>query len=466
MKHLILRLITGLLQLQCAAATLAADTDVFVQTAHSIMATRAVFAPGGEQVAVCDASGRVALWDVTSGRKLRELERHTGLCLGLAFSSDGVWLASTGGARSGNEIAIHRLSDGKRVALRGGHQGIIRGLAMAIDGKSMWSLGETDGLKLWSLTSTGERPMREIAVEWPDAPNSELTSLALDPGAQRLWVGRADGRILTVDVGGTEPRVTLLAQLPDAIAGIDVSPGGEALAVTFGGMMGSRERGIRLLSSSNGDITARLEVPRLEKPGVILSAAFSPDGARVAGVSMVDFNTLLSGPSSALQPQETLTVWLRTGEVIAHVGKVGHVNGLPFMATQVRFDPKGERLAVAAWDVNPRIYALVGGKLSLTHTLQGRGLAARHLAAVPQAPLLVTADAQPGQTRASVRLTAQDARREFDTSAGWTAAREQRLREVYSGGAETAHLDRASVWNLQTGKLERVVSWQIGRAHV
>ena len=35
MKHLILRLITGLLQLQCAAATLAADTDVFVQTAHS-----------------------------------------------------------------------------------------------------------------------------------------------------------------------------------------------------------------------------------------------------------------------------------------------------------------------------------------------------------------------------------------------------------------------------------------------
>ena len=460
----------------------AAGREVFVQTSHSLMATRAVFSPDGQRIAVCDGAGRVALWDAPSGRKVRELTRHTGLCLGLAYFANGAALASAGGPRSANEINWHRARDGELLATLHGHQGAVREIALSRDGKTLWSLGENDGLKQWALPASvdaaptaEQRPMREIAMAGmalADTPNADLAGLALDPKSDRLWVARTDGKVLEVDystVATVEPpRVKLLWQAPDRIAGIAVSPQGDLLAVTFGGLMGAKERAVMLVATATGQVTANLLAPKLEKlgvtpgvaPGVTLSAAFSPDGERIVAVSMVDFQTVLSGPSSALQPQETVTVWSRTGAVLAHTTKAGRVNGLPFVATQVRFDRKGERIAVAAWDINPRIYTLNRGQLALTHTLEGRGLAARLLASPHNAPLLVTADAQPGNTRSTITITPDEIRREFGNDADWSVEREQRLKAVYGKGANTAHLDRASVWNLVSGRLERVVGWQ------
>lgn len=455
----------------------AAEREVFVQTGHSVMATRVAYFPDGRRIAVCDGAGRVALWDAPSGRKVRELTRHTGLCLGLATFANGAVVASAGGPRSANEINWHRARDGELLATLRGHKGLVRELALGREGKTLWSLGETDGLKQWALPATadgapapGQRPVRAIAIVLPDTPDADLTGLALDPKSDRLWVARVDGMVIAVDYSGAAtgepPRMKLLWQAPDQIASLAVSPQGDLLAVTFGAMMGAKERAVMLVSTVTGQVSATLHAPKLDKPGVTLSAAFSPDGERIAAVSMVDFQTVLSGPSTALQPQETVTVWSRAGKILAHLGKPGRVNGLPFVATQIRFDPNsslhqhGERFAVAAWDINPRVFTLLAGRLALTHTLEGRGLAARMLVAPQNAPLLITADAQPGNTRSTSTMTVDDVRREFGRDADWTPERAQRLKDVYGKGADTAHLDRASVWNLDTGRLERVVGWQ------
>ena len=47
-------------------------------------------------VHLAGVSGNVIkLWDATTGRELLTLTGHTGWVMGLAFSPDGQWLAST-----------------------------------------------------------------------------------------------------------------------------------------------------------------------------------------------------------------------------------------------------------------------------------------------------------------------------------------------------------------------------------
>jgi hypothetical protein len=65
---------------------------------HSGMVQAAVFSPDGQYLATANSEGRIALWEVVSGRRLREfLTSPFGLTgKSLSFSPDGGWLALPG----------------------------------------------------------------------------------------------------------------------------------------------------------------------------------------------------------------------------------------------------------------------------------------------------------------------------------------------------------------------------------
>jgi RNA polymerase sigma factor (sigma-70 family) len=58
--------------------------------------SRAAFAPDGKLLASAGADSNVRLWDPATARELAQLEGHAGYIVGLAFSPDGKWLATTG----------------------------------------------------------------------------------------------------------------------------------------------------------------------------------------------------------------------------------------------------------------------------------------------------------------------------------------------------------------------------------
>lgn len=62
---------------------------------HTSGISALAFHPNGGMLAVGTKDGKILLWDVQSGTKVREFEGHTGDVQSLAFRPDGSWLASS-----------------------------------------------------------------------------------------------------------------------------------------------------------------------------------------------------------------------------------------------------------------------------------------------------------------------------------------------------------------------------------
>jgi hypothetical protein len=118
------------------------------------------------------------------------------------------------------------------------------------------------------------------------------------------------------------------------------------------------------------------------------------------------------------------------------------------------------RLALAMWDEAPRIFELAAGVPSLAHLLEGRGLGPRQIQPDAGGTRLLVTDGRPRVEGAEGRLDAAAVRREFGRPEDWTPARTQRVDLLYGGSGWKSAVQRAGMWNLKTGRLERVVDWQ------
>ena len=119
----------------------------------------------------------IALWDVATGKLLRNLGSHVEWVLCLALSPDGKLLAS-GGADS--VIRLWDLASGNALGTLNGSKSFVRGLAFSPDGKFLVSAdgdqshGPTRGsVNLWDVAARKlVRPLLEEsrrATPWPSA---------------------------------------------------------------------------------------------------------------------------------------------------------------------------------------------------------------------------------------------------------------------------------------------------------
>ncbi|MBC7727116.1 MAG: WD40 repeat domain-containing protein, partial [Microbacteriaceae bacterium] len=453
-----------------ASAASTASAEVFVQTGNSLMATMVRFSPDSQRVATCDGSGLVMGWDATSGRQYHELHKHTGMCLGLAFTPDGQAVLSSGGARSGNEVVMSRWIDGEVLQSWSGHKGQVLDLAATRDGKGAWSLGDQEVMLRWALGS--DKPVQTVPllVAGESAAGTLYTSaMVLTRDQQKAYVARRDGSVLAVNLAGAAAPV-VLARLPESISAIALSPDGAVLALSFGTLMGSTSKDVVLLDAATGR-----EIRRLSgHEGNVFALAFSPDGQLLASAAQIDTRTMLGGSMKAVSQHEALRVWrLPDGAVLADVRNQRNLNGVPFLRGSLDFSPPasrapgtsgtGQRLALAMWDEAARVYELDAAQVPrLVHTLEGRGLAPRQLQASDRLGQLLVTDGRPRVEPKDVYLQAAQLRSEFGTPADWTPERVQRTDLLYGPRGMRSQVNRASIWNLKSGRLEQVADWQRG----
>jgi WD40 repeat protein/serine/threonine protein kinase len=114
-------------------------------------ATAVTFSHKGRMVAVAHFDGSIQLWDWASGKKLAEIPGLSNQIPALAFSPDDTLLAA--GAINDERVLICPIADPHARRVLEGHNGGIRALAFAPDGKTLATAGNDGLIRLWSLAT-------------------------------------------------------------------------------------------------------------------------------------------------------------------------------------------------------------------------------------------------------------------------------------------------------------------------
>ncbi len=286
---------------KAAANALPQGVPVHRLAAHKDVVYALAFSPDNKLLATCGYDRLIKLWDVSSGKLVRELKDHSDAVYSVAFNSDGTLLASGAADRA---VKVWDVATGKRlftlsestdwvyavawnpankqlaaagvdrsvrvwdVSGSGGkivhsvfaHEGPVTRLAYSSDGKTLYSLSEDRGLKAWDAAKMVER------FVYPRQPETPL-AFAVRPDHKQLAVGRYDGVLSLLDETtgkvqseplpmkpkhpvSTSPSVGDKIVLPATIEGL-IGRAGQTDYYRFDAKAG-QEIGVQLLSSTIG----------------------------------------------------------------------------------------------------------------------------------------------------------------------------------------------------------------------
>ena len=250
------------------------------------------FSPDGNYLATASQNDRMAtLWDMSSGQRIQQMEhgpRSVDYVYTVAFSPDGQYLATGGrGGRytSSGETVLWDLNSGRKVR-EIGQDRIVHAVAFSPDGKYLAITthpytrgGET---VLWDLNSG--RKVREMEYR---ASSTTIHAVAFSPDGQYLATGNLHKYTSSLD-GVTvwevsSGKVVQQIEHTGAVHAVAFSPDGQYLAT--GGYLrrGSNRGAVTLWEVTDGQKQeVGQSVLQMEHIDDINAVAFSPDGQYLA----------------------------------------------------------------------------------------------------------------------------------------------------------------------------------------
>ncbi|WP_145435621.1 WD40 domain-containing protein [Lacipirellula limnantheis] len=250
-----------------APAAVAASSAPFEKltefTGHRGPVYAARFSPAGDQVATAGYDGRVLLWrpneaqGVDIARRLdgipdppaqqTELLAHRGPVRTLAFAPDGKTLASGG---QDDVVVVWNLETGKPLKQLRGHASHVRSVAYSPDGQLLLSGGRDAQIKLWRPATYAEQ--RELAAGDEDSRDAILSARFSPDGQQIVTAGR--DRTASVWNANSLERLEHLAEGHDFLASSAIFFGDGSRLAT-----GAGDGTVRLWDVATGAETRRLD---------------------------------------------------------------------------------------------------------------------------------------------------------------------------------------------------------------
>jgi Tol biopolymer transport system component len=272
----------------------------------------------------------VRVWDVASGKELRQMEGHTGQIVGVAVSPDGKNVAS---ASDDGTVRLWDLATGKETR-KLEHNSNLVGVAFSPDGKTLASAGYDQTVRIWDA-NTGKE-IRSL-----NAQANQLLAVAFSPDGRTLAFGGVD---MTVRFWSTSDgkETRRLQAHTGYVRGVAFSPDGRLFASA------AYDSTTRIWEAASGRSIRILRIASNDTTGTF-APAFSPDGRTIA-VACED---------------DTVRVWeLATGQLVRSL--TGHRKRV----YSVAFSPDGKFLASGSDDGKALIWDL--GKIGAALGAQAR----------------------------------------------------------------------------------------------
>jgi RNA polymerase sigma factor (sigma-70 family) len=140
-------------------------------------ATSVAFAPDGKTLATGGFDKTVRIWDVATGREVRQSAGHSDVVRSVAFSPDGRTLASGG---FDGTVRVWHAASGKEVAILKGVGGGVMSVAFSPDGRLLAAAGGEPG-------KSGQARLWTVPAQTPQRPaGSRMSGDRLDQQLDRL----------------------------------------------------------------------------------------------------------------------------------------------------------------------------------------------------------------------------------------------------------------------------------------
>jgi WD40 repeat protein len=305
--------------------------------------------PDGKVLAGIGSAGSIRLWDLSTGRFLREFGANVeGNLLQCTFSPDGKTLASVG--HSG--ILLWDPATGKQLC-RMGKLGAVWSVAFSPDGQFLATGWMNGTLGLWDVHT--KKAVWELGSE-----KAGFHAVAFSHDGKTIAAGGADGKVLLVGAAdGKEVRRWAahrkVGHDRHSVHALAFSPDGKILA------SGGDDALVRLWDAGTGKGGHTLE----GHDGTVYSVAFSPDGRTLASASF-DHSVRLWDVSAGKE----------------RPAFVGHRNLVRCLA----FSPDGKTLASGSIDGTVRLWDCL--RMAQLRVLEGGHINPGSLAFSPGGSLL------------------------------------------------------------------------------
>ena len=278
--------------------------------------------PDGKVLASVGNDQLGKLWDLATGKLLRELKGHTGGVQGVAFTPDGKQVL-TGSLDM--TLRLWDVATGKEVRKFSGHQGGILPVAISPDGKLAASEAQDAVVRVWDL-ATGKE-VRTLAGH----TSQGTTNVAFSPDSKVLATVGNEYAVHFWDVATGQEAMKQLTGHTGDVNSLEFSPDGKSL------LTASSDGSVRLWNLATSQQTRALT----GHTGMVSTARFSPDG-----------KTLFSGGTDG-----TLRLWdVATGKEIRRF--LGHRRTV----SEVVITPDGKIAATAGHDGTLRLWDVATGQ--------------------------------------------------------------------------------------------------------